>query len=273
MRLRSFICAALLSGVFAPAAFAADGAASSSTPPPAVHPEESEWSFNGPFGTYDRAALQRGFHVYRQVCSACHGLKRVAFRTLGEPGGPGFSAAEVKAIAAAYQIPAGPNDRGETTDESGQPLMRAGIEADTFPRPFANDAAARSANNGALPPDLSIIVKAREGHENYIHALLTGFGKTPPEGFTVKEGLYYNPYFAGHQIAMAPPLVENSVTYADGTPATIEQMTRDVVTFLAWTAEPKMEERKRAGLGVMIFLFAFAVLLFSSYRKVWAEVH
>lgn len=236
-------------------------------------PKDVSFSFEGPFGTYDRAALQRGFQVYKEVCSACHSLNRVAFHALADEGGPGFTEAQAKAIAASYKIPAGPNDKGETTDANGNPLTRPGILADHFPPPFPNDEAARTANNGALPPDLSIIEKARKGGAHYVYSLLTGFGEKPPAGFKVVDGKYYNPYFPGWNISMPPPLMANSVTYADGTKATIEQEAHDVATFLAWTAEPKMEDRKRLGFGVMLFLMAFAGVLYLSYRKLWADVH
>jgi ubiquinol-cytochrome c reductase cytochrome c1 subunit len=232
-----------------------------------------DFSFQGPFGTYDRASLQRGFQVYKEVCAACHGLKHVAFRTLGEKGGPGFSEAEVKAIAAAYQVQAEPNDLGQTVDASGQPLTRPATPADYFPSPFANEKAARVANNGSLPPDLSVIVKAREGHESYIYAFLTHFGATPPVDVQMSPGMTYNPSFPGGQTAMPMVVVDNGVTYADGTQASVAQQSRDVVTFLTWAAEPKMEQRKQMGFGVMIFLIALSTLLFFSYRRVWHGHH
>jgi ubiquinol-cytochrome c reductase cytochrome b/c1 subunit len=247
--------------------------AAESGPGVALAPKDVSFSFEGPFGTYDRAALQRGFQVYKEVCSACHSLNRVAFHALADEGGPGFTEAQVKAIAAAYRVPAGPNDKGETTDANGTPLTRPGILADHFPAPFPNEAAARTANNGALPPDLSIIEKARNGGAHYVYSILTGFGETPPAGFKVIEGKYFNPYFPGWNISMPPPLTANSVTYSDGTKATVEQEAHDVVTFLAWAGEPKMEERKRMGFGVMLFLIAFAGVLFLSYRKLWADQH
>jgi cytochrome c1 len=238
-------------------------------------PEKQEWSSNGPFGKYDRAALQRGFQVYKEVCSACHSLNLVSFHSLtgGEGGSGFFSEAEVKAIAAAYKIPAGPNDKGETMDASGNPLLRPGIPSDHFPAPFANEQAARTSNNGALPPDLSLMAKAREGGPDYIHAILTGFHEKPPVGFKVLDGKYFNPYFPGGNISMPPPLSDNQVTYSDGTKATVDQMAHDVSTFLMWTAEPKLEERHRTGFGVMIFLLLLSVLLFLSYKKLWKDVH
>ena len=232
-----------------------------------------EFTFEGPLGTYDRAALQRGFQVYKEVCSVCHGLTRVAIRALGESGGPGFSEAEVRALAASYMVPAGPNDRGETTDLDGNPLMREATTADFLPPPYPNEKAARAAFNGAFPPDLSLIVKAREDNAHYLFRLLTGYDQQPPDGSAVPRGQYYNPVFASGFIAMPQPLFDSQVTYADGTPATIAQMAHDVTTFLAWAAEPKMEERKAMGFGVMVFLAGFAALLYFSYRKVWRGQH
>jgi ubiquinol-cytochrome c reductase cytochrome b/c1 subunit len=238
-----------------------------------LHPKDVGFSFEGPFGTYDRGALQRGFQVYKEVCAACHGLNHLAFHNLMEEGGPEFSEAQAKALAAAVRIPAEPNDRGETTDDKGTLLTRPGILADKFPSPFPNENAARANNGGSLPPDLSMIVKAREGGPQYIYSILTGFHMTPPAGFKVTEGKYYNPYFEGWNISMPPPLAADGVTYSDGTKATIEQEAHDVTTFLAWAAEPKMEDRKRMGLGVLIFLAALAGLLFAAYRKVWKDAH
>ena len=232
-----------------------------------------EWSFEGPLGTFNRADLQHGFQVYKEVCSACHSLNRVAFHTLSEEGGPGITDPQMKAIAAAYKIPAGPNDKGETVDDKGQPLMRSGIPSDYFPAPFANEDAARAANGGALPPDLSIIVKARPGGPDYVYSIISGFGQKPPPGFKVTEGKYYNPYFIGWNIAMPPPLTDNQVTFADGAPAKIEDEAKAVVTFLSWTSEPHLEDRHRMGLGVMVFLIVLSGLLYFSYRRVWKDAH
>ena len=245
------------------------------TPAPsteALPPKHVSWSFNGPFGTYDRAALQRGFQVYKEVCSACHSLSLVAIRNLADRGGPEFAEAQVAAIAAGYKVPADPVQQGKTVDANGQPLMRPATPADYFPAPFPNEKAARAAMNGALPPDLSLIVKAREGHEDYVYSILTSFGPPPPN-VKITPGLNYNPAFPGRQIAMPPPLSNGSVTYADGTANTVDQEARDVVTFLSWASEPKMEERKRMGFNVMIFLVGFTALLFFSYRRVWRGVH
>ncbi len=179
----------------------------------------------------------------------------------------------MKAIAAGYKIPAGPNDKGETVDANGDPLTRPGTPADHFPAPFPNEEAARAANNGALPPDLSLIIKAREGGPQYVYSILTGFSEKPPAGFKVMENKFYNPYFQGWNISMPPPLTDGSVTYSDGTPNTLDQEAHDVVTFLAWASEPKMEDRKRMGFGVMAFLILLSGLLYLSYRKVWKDEH
>ncbi|MDE2350877.1 MAG: cytochrome c1 [Alphaproteobacteria bacterium] len=236
-------------------------------------PKDVSFSFEGPFGTYDRAALQRGFQVYNEVCKNCHSLNLVSFAALTEPGGPEFTDAEAKAIAASYQIPADPNKQGQTYDDKGNRLTRPGILADHFPPPFPNEEAARATFNGALPPDLSVIVKAREGGPQYVYSILTGFGQNPPKGFTVVDGKYFNPYFAGWNISMPPPLADGAVTYTDGTKATLDQEAHDVVTFLTWAAEPKMEQRKRLGFEVLVFLTVLAGLLYLSYRRVWKDAH
>lgn len=230
----------------------------------AVEPPAVEWSFDGPFGTYDRNQLKRGFQVFREVCSACHSLKLVAFRNLKDPGGPEFTEAEAKAIAAGFQVPA--------LDDTGQPTTRDGILADHFPLVYPNDIAAHAANNGAAPPDLSLMAKAREGGPSYIHAILTGFHEAPA-GVTVPEGAYYNEYMAGHIIAMAPPLKDGQVEYAEANvPRTVDQYGKDVGAFLMWAAEPKLEARHRLGMGVVIFLSLLSVLLYLSYRRVWRNV-
>ena len=231
---------------------------------------KQHWSFDGPFGTYDRAALQRGFQVYKEVCSACHSMSLVHYRDLGPPGingtgGIGFSADEVKALAAEVEVTDGPNDQGEMFQRPGKP-------ADRFKAPFPNDNAARASNNGALPPDLSLMAKARKGGPNYIYAVLTGY-TDPPPGVQVMEGMHYNKAFPGHQIAMPPPLNPDQVTYADGTKATVEQMAHDVSTFLNWTAEPELEARKRLGVKVILFLILLSGLLYIAKRKIWAAVH
>ena len=220
------------------------------------------WSFDGPFGTFDPAARQRGFQVYKEVCSACHSMNLLHYRDLEDIG---FNEDQVKAIAASVQVQDGPNDNGDMFQRPGRPY-------DAFKPPFANDQAARASNNGALPPDLSLIVKAREDGDDYVYGILTGFSD-PPAGFKLMDGMNYNKYFPGHQIAMPPPLTADRVTYADGTKATLEQEAHDVVTFLAWAAEPKMEMRKRVGTKVLIFLLGLSGLLYAVKRKVWRDVH
>ena len=223
---------------------------------------EREWSFSGVFGTFDRAELQRGFQVYKEVCAGCHSLNFIAFRNLADLD---FSEAEVKAIAAEYTIIDGPDDEGEMFERPGRP-------SDYFPAPFPNDKAAAAANNGAVPPDLSVIIKAREHGTDYLHALMIGYGE-PPAGTELLEGLSYNPYFPGGQIAMPPPLSEDAVEYADGTAASVEQMATDVTVFLMWAAEPNLEARKRMGIKVILFLLIFTGVLYAAKRKIWADLH
>jgi ubiquinol-cytochrome c reductase cytochrome c1 subunit len=228
--------------------------------PPLPH---QEWSFSGVFGTYDRAAEQRGFQVYKEVCSACHPVKHLYFRDLTDIG---YSEDEVKVIAATYQV------TNEQPNDQGQMFQRPGRPSDPIPGPFANDQAARAANNGALPPDLSMIVKARDGGPDYVYGIVTGF-KEAPADFKLLSGMYYNEYFAGHQIAMPPPLSDNAVTFADGTPATVPQTARDVVTFLTWASEPNLEVRHRTGFKVMLFLIVTVGIFSAAKRKIWASVH
>ena len=238
-----------------------------------LEPRSGNFSFEGPFGTFDRAALQRGYQVYKDVCAACHSLEYIAFRNLAEEGGPSLTPAQVSALASAYKVPSGPNEQGQTVDANGQTLMRPAVASDRIPGPFPNEQAARAANNGALPPDLSLIVKARLGGPDYVYSILTGYGQQAPAGVTVGAGRFYNPYFRGGQIAMPPPLSADSVTYADGTMATVEQEAHDVVTFLSWAADPKMEERKHTGFNVMVFLLVLASLLYFTYQRLWYGEH
>jgi ubiquinol-cytochrome c reductase cytochrome c1 subunit len=228
----------------------------------APSPPRQQWSFEGVFGTYDRAALQRGFQVYKEVCAACHPVKHLFFRDLTEIG---YSEDEVKGIAAQVQVTDGPNDSGEMFQRPGRP-------SDPIPGPFPNDQAARAANNGALPPDLSLIVKSRDGGPDYVYAILNGF-KDAPAGVKVLDGMYYNEYFTGHQIKMPPPLSPEQVKYADGTPATVPQMAHDVVTFLNWAAEPTLEERHRIGFKVILFLIIATGVFYAAKRKIWSRVH
>lgn len=221
-----------------------------------------EWSFDGVFGTYDRASLQRGFQVYKEVCSVCHPVKHLYFRDLGEIG---YSEDQVKAIAAGYQVTDGPNDEGQMYQRPGRP-------SDPIPGPFPNDQAARAANNGALPPDQSLIVKARPGGPDYVYGILTGYKEAPPS-LKMLEGMNYNEFFPGHQIAMPPPLSDNAVTFADGTPATVPQMAHDVTSFLTWAAEPNLDDRHRMGLKVILFLVVGAGVFYAAKRKIWAPIH
>jgi ubiquinol-cytochrome c reductase cytochrome c1 subunit len=234
-------------------------------PPKPIH-----YSFEGPFGKYDQAQLQRGFQVYKEVCSACHSLSHVAFRDLKALG---YEEPEIKAIADQWQT-----EVPSINPDTGEPATRKAVPADHFPSPYPNEIAARAANNNALPPDLSLIAKAREGGPAYVDSLLTGFRPQPAEllkkfpASKTPEGLHYNPYFANLNIAMPPPLVsEGQVTYADGTKATVPQMAKDVSAFLMWAAEPKLENRHRAGIATIIFLLFGTVLGYFAYRNIWAE--
>jgi ubiquinol-cytochrome c reductase cytochrome c1 subunit len=221
----------------------------------------ANFSFAGFFGTFDRGAAQRGLQVYKEVCAACHGMYQLSYRNLLEIG---LSEDQVRAIAATFEVRDGPNDMGEMFD-------RPARLSDRFRRPFANELAARAANNGAYPPDLSVIAKARPNGANYLHALLTGY-VDPPAGFTVAEGMHYNAYFPGHQIAMPAILNPDQVQYADGTAATVDQMARDVSTFLAWAAEPETEQRRAMGVRIILFLIVLGGLTYAVKRKIWADV-
>ena len=231
------------------------------------HPDKLVWSWNGPgnagvLGTFDRAQLQRGFQVYKEVCSACHSIHRIAFRDLAALG---FSAPEIKAIAKGYDI-------ASVDDKTGEPNTRKGLPSDKFPLIYPNEIAARAAQNGALPPDLSLIAKAREGGADYVHSLITGY-RDAPKTWQVPDGLYYNPWFKSVNIAMPPPLVaDDQVTYADGTKATKDQMARDIATFLTWAAEPKLENRRSTGVAAVIFLLIMTGLAYVAYQHVWADV-
>jgi len=248
------------------------------------NPPRVKWSFAGPFGTFDRGQLQRGFKVYHDVCQNCHSLKLLSFRNLAEPGGPGFTEAQAEAIASDYKVKDGPNDQGEMFD-------RPARLADRFPPPFENDAQARQVTGGAIPPDMSVLAKARgfergfpwfvfdfftqyeEQGPDYIAAIVKGY-ENPPAGTTLPPGTFYNRYFPGslHAIGMRPPLTDKQVEYTDGAPQTVDQYGKDVAAFLMWAAEPHLEARKRIGFQVMIFLGVFAGLLYFTKKKVWHEV-
>lgn len=267
--------------------------------------ERQHWAFGGFKGQYDKAQLQRGFQIYKEVCSACHGLKRLSFRNLAEPGGPEFPVEAIKALAAEWPNQISElNDAGEsavaTKDKDGKPsgfsyVKRAPLPSDPILGPYANDKAARAAQNGALPPDLSIMAKARgvhrdpswlthgflmlgdvfksyqEGGPDYIYALLTGY-EEPPPGTKVSDGMYYNRAFPGHQLAMPPPLADGAVGYQDKTPATVDSYARDVSAFLAWSADPSLDQRKRIGWQVMLYLLVTTALLYLAKQRIWAKI-
>ena len=268
----ALLFAATIGGAAATDALAADY--------PKLKPKEMEWSFAGPFGSWDQAQLQRGLKVYTEVCSACHSLNLIYFRNLA---GLGFTDEQIKAFASTYEV--------TDLDGDGQPIQRPGQPTDRFPAPYPNTLAAKAANNGAYPPDQSLIARARapergfptfifdiftmyaENGVDYVYSLLTGYGKEPPPGTEIQEGLHYNPYFvAGNALAMAQPLQDGQVSYPEGVPETVDQYSKDVSAFLAWTAEPFLIERKQRGFVVLLFLVILAGLLYYTKRKVWADV-
>ena len=245
------------------------------------------FAFDSPFGAFDQGQLQRGYKVYREVCSSCHSMNLMYFRTLAEPGGPFYDAHQanpaenryVKALAKEVQI-------ADIDTETGEPVMRDGTAADRFPSPYPNATAAAAANGGAAPPDLSVMAKARHGGANYIYSLLTGY-EAVPTGLQIRPGQYYNVYMAGDLtpfmpegahvppggfIAMPAPLREGQVTFDDGTNASVDQMAKDVSAYIAWASDPKQIQRKQTGLGVLIFLFLFAGITYVSYRRIWKGV-
>lgn len=241
------------------------------------------FSFEGPFGKFDKAQLQRGYKVYKEVCANCHSLRLVSFRNLGEPGALGYEPKQIEALAATFKVQDGP-------DQSGQMFERPGLPSDRFPSPFPNEEAAKTANGGALPPDLSLITKFRPGWygtinqlinniggPEYVYSVLTGYEEPSAEiKAEMPEGKYYNPYFAnGHFIAMPPngTLTDGAVSFDDGAPNTVDAMARDVAAFLAWTAEPKLEERKRVGFGTLLFLAIFAAMMYLVKKKLWDDQH
>ena len=222
---------------------------------------QQKWPFDGIFGRFDSGSLKRGFQVYREVCAGCHGIRHIAYRDLKDIG---FSPDEVKIIAAEYEIIDGPNDEGEMFEREAKP-------SDKFVGPYMNDKEARVANNGSYPPDLSLIVKARAGGANYIYSLLNGY-KDYPENFEASEGMYYNEFYPGYQIAMPSPIMDDIVEFDDGTEATLSQISRDVTSFLAWTAEPELEERKSLGVKTLFFLILLTIMLLGVKRKIWKDV-
>jgi cytochrome c1 len=224
--------------------------------------EHQAWPWLGVFGQYDKAQLRRGFEVYHQICSNCHSLRLVSYRNLAYLG---FTADEIKGFAAEKQVTDGPNDQGDMYQRPAKP-------SDRFVSPFPNDNAARVANNGALPPDLSLIVKARNGGPDYVYGILTGFKDAPPD-FTLADGMNYNEAFPGHQIAMPPPIADGAVTYSDGTEASEQQIAKDIVSFLNWTAEPELDYRHSLGIKVLAFLVVLTAMLYALKRKIWADLH
>ena len=253
----------------------------------AAHPRSGGFSFEGPFGTFDQGQLQRGYKVYREVCSSCHSMDLMHFRTLAEPGGPFYDEHQanpaenrfVKALAAELQVP-------DIDSETGEPVMRDAVPADKFPRPYPNATAAAAGNGGAAPPDLSVMAKARHGGADYIYSLLSGY-RDAPAGLEIRPGQHYNPYMAGDLtpfwkgqghapeggfIAMPPPLMDGQVTYDDGSAQTVDQYAMDVAAFIAWASDPKQVQRKQSGLGVLIFLLLFAGVTYASYRRIWKGV-
>jgi len=224
---------------------------------------KQDWSFSGLFGTYDRASAKRGFQVYTEVCSGCHSMDLLSYRHLA---GINFSEEEIKAIATDVEITDGPNDDGDMFE-------RPGLPSDRFVSPYENAKAAAASNNGKMPPDLSLMTKARIGGPDYLYALLTGYTDEPPEGIEIPEGGNYNKYYPGNIIAMAQPLSEDAVEYPNGVKATEKQLARDVTTFLAWAAEPEMEERKMLGVKVLIFLLVLTGMLYAVKRKIWEDHH
>ncbi len=279
LSLRKIAVAALAIAAISSPAFAAGEA---------KHPRSAGFSFEGPFGTFDQAQLQRGYKVYREVCAACHSMDLLSFRTLGERGGPFYdshaaNAAEnrfVRAIAAEAQI-------ADIDTETGEPIMRPGIPADRFPNPWPNRTAGAAANGGAYPPDLSVMAKARKDGSNYIYSLLSGY-VDPPAGLRIGAGQYSNPYMMGDMtpfwdgdpdevpyggfIAMPPVLMDGQVTYDDGTVASVDQMSKDVAAFITWASDPRATERKQTGMGVLAFLAIFGGLTYASYRRIWKNV-
>lgn len=276
MTMQRTIIVLTLAGSLAAIAAPAFAQERESPPPPKLN-----WSFGGPFGKYDEAQLQRGFKIYREVCANCHSLNLLSFRNLADAGGPGYSPAQVAAVAAEYKV--------KDLDDKGDQVDRAGRPADHFPAPFANELAAK-ATHGVAPPDMSTLAKARtysrgfpwflfdmvtqyqEQGPDYIAALLKGY-EEPPKDFVLPQNGHYNKYFPGHNIAMPPPLQNGQVTFDDGSPQTLEQYSKDISAFLMWAAEPSLTARKRIGFQVMLFLIVLAGLMYFTKKKVWSAVH
>ena len=225
---------------------------------------EPGWSFKGFFGKFDRAQLQRGYQVYTEVCSACHSVKYLSYRNLSQPGGPEFSEQQAKIIASQFEVTDGPNSDGEM-------FTRPAKLSDNFVGPYANEKAAKAANGGAYPPDMSVLAKARKGGASYIYSILLGYDDPPPD-VSLEDGVYYNTYMSGNKIKMSNPLSENLVQYSDGTQATEEQMAKDVSTFLAWAAEPNLEQRHKMGFRAVLYLIIITILVYFSMKKIWSRI-
>ncbi len=225
---------------------------------------KTDWSFKGLFGKFDRGQLQRGYQVYTEVCSSCHSMKYLSYRNLAENGGPEFTEAQAKAIAASFEVTDGPNADGEM-------FTRPGKLSDKFVMPYENVKAAQAANGGAYPPDMSVLVKARSGGADYIYSLLQGY-EDPPLGVTLDEGVHYNKYMYGNKIKMANPLTDGLVEYSDGTNASVEQMSKDVTTFLMWAAEPHLEARHQMGFKAIIYLIILTILVYFSMKRIWSRI-
>ena len=225
---------------------------------------KTDWTFKGLFGKFDRASLQRGYQVYTEVCAACHSMKYLSYRNLSEKGGPEFSVAQAKAIAASFEVTDGPNADGEM-------FQRPGKLSDKFVMPYENVKAAEAANGGAYPPDMSVLVKARGGGVDYIYSLLQGY-EDAPTGMILDEGVHYNKYMYGNKIKMSAPLSDGIIEYSDGTKASVEQMSKDVTTFLMWAAEPSLEARHQMGFKAIVYLIILTRLVYFSMKRIWSRV-
>ena len=225
---------------------------------------KTDWTFKGLLGKFDRASLQRGYQVYTEVCAACHSMKYISYRNLMEKGGPEFSEAQVKAIAASFEVTDGPNADGEM-------FSRPARLSDKIPMPYPNEKAAQAANGGAYPPDMSVLAKARKGGVDYLYSVLLGY-EDPPAGVTLDEGVYYNKFMYGNKIKMPKVLEDDLIEYSDGTPVTEEQMAKDIVTFLMWSAEPHLETRHKMGFRAIIYLIILTVLVYFSMKKIWSRI-
>ena len=225
---------------------------------------KTDWTFKGLFGKFDRASLQRGYQVYTEVCAACHSMKYLSYRNLSEKGGPEFSVAQAKAIAASFEVTDGPNTDGEM-------FQRPGKLSDKFVMPYENVKAAEAANGGAYPPDMSVLVKARGGGVDYIYSLLQGY-EDAPSGMILDDGVHYNKYMYGNKIKMSAPLSDGIIEYSDGTNPTVEQMSKDVTTFLMWAAEPSLEARHQMGFKAIVYLIILTILVYFSMKRIWSRV-